>query len=29
MYNKLPLAVGHLDGRCRMCTDPDFSVNGM
>ena len=31
MYNKLPLAVRHLDGQRRiyMCTDPDSSVNGM
>ena len=31
MYNKLPLAVRHLDGQSLiyMCTDPDSSVNGM
>ena len=31
MYNKLPLAVRHLDGQrlIHMCTDPDSSVNGM
>ena len=31
MYNKLPLAVRHLDGQrpIYMCTDPDSTVNGM
>ena len=31
MYNKLPLAVRHLDGQRRiyMSTDPDSSINGM
>ena len=31
MYNKLPLAVRHLDEQRRIyiCTDPDSSVNGM
>ena len=31
MYNKLPLAVRHLDGQrlIYMRTDPDSAVNGM
>ena len=31
MYDKVPLALTHLDGQRRiyMCTDPDSSVNGM